>query len=48
MICKFCAAEMLRIILQNQECCAKRIEAKNEILAMEFIRYLKTILERNV
>lgn len=45
MICKFCAAEMLRIILQNQECCAKRIDSKNEMLAMELIKYIQVLLE---
>lgn len=45
MICKFCAAEMLRIILQNQECCAKRIDAKNEMLAMELIKYIQVLLD---
>ncbi len=46
MICKFCAAEMLRLILQNQECCARRIEAKSEVLAIELIRHLQMIIER--
>lgn len=45
MICKFCAAEMLRIILNNQECCAKRIDTKNEMLTVELIKYIQILLE---
>ena len=45
-MCKFCMAEMLRIILQNQECRSKITDAKNEMLAVELIKYLKLLLER--
>jgi hypothetical protein len=39
-------AEMLRLILKNQECCAKTTDAKNEMLAMELIKYLHVLTER--
>lgn len=46
MVCKFCAAEMLRIILDNQNCCAKMTDAKAEIIAVEIIKCLNDIFER--
>lgn len=46
MVCKFCMAEMLRMILQNQECCAKKIDSKNEMLTVELFKYLQMIMER--
>lgn len=46
MVCKFCAAEMLRIILENQACCAKMTDTKNEMLVVELIKYLNSISER--
>lgn len=45
-MCKFCAAEMLRIILDNQAYCAKMTDAKSEMLAVEIIRCLNSLLER--
>lgn len=45
-MCKFCIAEMLRIILQNQECCAKMTEHKNEMLTVELIKHLQILIER--
>ena len=39
---KFCLAEMMRIILDNQACCAKMTDAKNEMLAVEIIKQLSS------
>ena len=46
MICRFCAAEMLRIILKSQEDCAKNIIAKNEMLTIELLKCLNTLILR--
>jgi|AMWB02.1.fsa_nt_gi hypothetical protein len=46
-MCKFCMAEMLRIILQNQKDCSKITDAKNEMLAMELIKYLTCLIDRS-
>ena len=43
MLCRFCAAEMLRIILENQNCCAKMTDSKAEILAVEIIKQFNSL-----
>jgi hypothetical protein len=45
-MCKFCLAEMLRIILENQDRCARNTNVINEMLTMEMIKYLSLLLER--
>ena len=45
MVCKFCAAEMLRIILDNQNCCARMTDAKNEMLVIEILKNLKGVTD---
>jgi hypothetical protein len=42
-MCKFCIAEMLRIILEQQEHCRKSTDAKLDILAIEFLRCLNSL-----
>ena len=40
MPCKFCMAEMLRMILDNQKCQARALDAKIEMIAMELLRHI--------
>lgn len=39
-------AEMVRIILEHQETCKRGTEAKMDILAVEFLRYLEYLVKR--
>ncbi len=39
-MCKFCMAEMLRIILRGQDEMQKKTEHRLDVVLMELVRYL--------
>lgn len=46
-MCKFCMAEMLRILMSHTDDRAKGIEARLDILLAELLRYLKYLVEKD-
>lgn len=47
MPCKFCMAEMLRIILREQDEMQKKIEHRLDVVLMELVRYLTYLKEKS-